>query len=92
MTDREQFDAFYATLSPLETTEATAFACWLAARSADEALMRESLESLETATNGLAWYRDAMPEADSGADDEAAEQISSAIAALRARLEKEGTT
>ena len=47
MTDREQFDAFFATTSPLESTEATAFACWCAARSADEALMRDAMNELE---------------------------------------------
>ena len=83
MTEREQFDAFYATTSPLESTEATAFACWCAARSADEALMRESLDALELAR------RDGGPESFYASTDEA---IESAINNLRSRLEKDERT
>lgn len=36
-------------------------------------------QALELARNGLAWYRDAYPEADSGADDEMMETIAVAL-------------
>lgn len=38
------------------------------------------LEALEEARNGLLWYRDAYPAADSQADDEAMARIDAAIA------------
>lgn len=38
-------------------------------------------DALEAARNGLQWYRDMYPEADSGADDEMMAQIDEALAA-----------
>lgn len=37
-------------------------------------------DALEAARNGLQWYRDTYPEADSGADDEMMAQIDAALA------------
>lgn len=42
-------------------------------------------EVLEAARNGLQWYRDTYPEADSGADDEMMAQIDAALAAAPAQ-------
>jgi len=39
------------------------------------------VEALKRARNGLQWYRDAYPEADSGADDEMLAEIDAALAA-----------
>lgn len=41
-------------------------------------------EALEAAQNGLKWYRETYPDADSGADDEMDSQLSEALAALDA--------
>lgn len=46
--------------------------------------------ALELARNGLAWYRDAYPDADSGADDEMMETI--AVALGEAELTNEDGT
>ena len=47
-----------------------------------------AMGALETARNGLAWYRDRYPESTDGSDDEAAGDIDAAIDALRAELAK----
>lgn len=47
-----------------------------------------AMGALETARNGLAWYRDRYPESTDGSDDEAAGDIDAAIDALRAELVK----
>lgn len=47
-----------------------------------------AMGALETARNGLAWYRDRYPESTDGSDDEAAGDINAAIDALRAELAK----
>lgn len=47
-------------------------------------LLKQALEALETASNGLSWYRDRHPESTDGSDDEADLEIEAAIAALRA--------
>ena len=49
-----------------------------------EEVLLELVDALEAAKNGLEWYRDAMPEADSGADDEAMQQIDAALDRARA--------
>ena len=47
-----------------------------------------AMGALETARNGLAWYRDRYPESTDGSDDEAAGDSDAAIDALRAELAK----
>lgn len=47
-----------------------------------------AMGALETARNGLAWYRDRYPESTDGSDDEAAGDIDAAIDALRDELAK----
>lgn len=43
----------------------------------------ELLGALETARNGLAWYRDTFPNVTDGIDDEAMAQIDAAMASAR---------
>lgn len=46
-------------------------------------------EALDTAKNGLLWYRSEYPEAGSGADDEAQETVDEALAIIRAARAQE---
>ncbi|ULQ46978.1 hypothetical protein JN531_001520 [Flagellatimonas centrodinii] len=45
--------------------------------------VRELVEALESAQNGLRWYRETRPDDDSPADDEMEEQINAALAKFR---------
>lgn len=51
-------------------------------------VLRQCLDALEMAHDGLTWYRDRFPDVVDGSDDEAAVQIDAALSALKAALEK----
>jgi hypothetical protein len=55
---------------------------------ADRELLERVLKALECASNGLLWYADMAPEHVGQSDGEVAEQIDSAITAIRLHLEK----
>lgn len=57
---------------------------------APDDVMRQALAALHAATAGLKWYQDRCPEVVNGSDDEAAELIGEAIAALEAALATSG--
>jgi hypothetical protein len=44
--------------------------------------IKQAIEALQTAKNGLEWYRDAYPGGVNGSDDEADAEIAAAITAL----------
>ena len=48
--------------------------------------VQQVLDAMETASNGLEWYRDAFPEVVNGSDDEANSQIEAAISLLQSKL------
>lgn len=52
-------------------------------------LVGQMLGALESASNGLAWYRQAYPEADSQADDEMQAELDKTIKAARIYLGKD---